>query len=362
MIKKYRSLFVLLILAALLLSVSACSDTTDNSDASSGGTEIVLIPKVTGNAFFDEANNGAQDYASRNDFNVTYSGNSEAEVSHQIEIIKKAVEDKVDAICISSLNATALDDELKAAMSAGVKVVTWDSDVSGDARTVMVSQGTPDQLGTMLVEMAVKSLSARGANPSTDEVKYAWHYSQVSVADQNSWYAAGEAYIKANYPNWVNVAQDNYYSNQNPETAISVGEQILQEHPDIDLIICNDSTALPGQAQALQNGGLTAQDITVTGFASPNSMSEYCKAGIIERWGLWDCQIQASLACYLADYLAGGNEIKVGDRIDVPEIGVVEVMPNTVLDSGAYTASNSGVVLLPERSEFTAANVDDYDF
>ena len=37
-------------------------------------------------------------------------------------------------------------------------------------------------------------------------------------------------------------------------------------------------------------------------------------------------------------------------------------MPNTVLDANAYTADDSGVVLLPERVVFTAENMDNYDF
>lgn len=352
-----RSIFIML--AAILLLLCGCSD---NEVEPSGETNIVFIPKVTGNAFFEAANAGAQSYAERNGFQVTYRGDEEADISHQLAIIRQAIEDKVDAICISSLDATALDDELKAAMAAGIQVVTWDSDVSGDARTLMVSQGTPEQLGQMLVEMGVKSLIARGKSPSSDAIGYAWHYSQSSVADQNSWYTAGEEYIQSSYPNWVNVAPENYYSQQNPELAVTVGAQILSEHPDIDLIICNDSTALPGQARALEDAGLTAEDVTVTGFASPNAMREYCQAGTITRWGLWDCQIQGQLGCYLAYYLAQGNNVTVGDRIDVPEIGWIEVMPNTVLDPNAYTASDSGVVLLPKRVQFTAENVDDYDF
>jgi len=143
---------------------------------------------------------------------------------------------------------------------------------------------------------------------------------------------------------------------------VEVGEEILRQYPNIDLIICNDSTSLPGQAEAAKRQGYTAETITITGFASPNGMRSYCKEGIVERWGLWDCQIQGALGCGIAYYLALGNYLQVGDRIDVPEIGIVEVMPNTVLDPEAYRSANSGAVLLPARVEFTAANVDRYDF
>jgi AI-2 transport system substrate-binding protein len=214
----------------------------------------------------------------------------------------------------------------------------------------------------MLVEMGAKSLAERGVNPSRDVVSYAWHYSQGTVTDQNSWQAAGEQYIRGTYPKWKNVAPENFYSEQDPAKAVAVGEEILTSFPDIDLIICNDSTSLPGQAQAAKNLGRNAGNVTITGFASPNPMREFCKEGILTRWGLWDCRVQGALGCYLAYSLVSGKQLRVGDRVDVPEIGTVEVMPNTVLDPKAYTSAASGVILLPNRTEFTVRNVDDFNF
>lgn len=360
-----RKFFVKSLLLGLLAVLLCGCDSSISDNASSNTAKnisIVFIPKITGNAFFEAANEGVQEYAARRNFTVEYKGSPKADVGDQIAIVKDAIARRVSAVCISSLDSVALDNVLKEALAAKITVVTWDSDVSSDARQIMVSQGTPQQLGKKLVEMGAKSLTNRGVNPSRDEVKYVWHYSRASVADQSSWQAAGEAYIRATYPKWKNVAPENYYSEQNPEKSVATGEKILKEHPDIGLIICNDSTALPGQAQAAKNLGLAANNVTITGFASPNSMREYCKAGIVERWGLWDCKVQGALACYLAHYLASGNSLKVGERVDVPEIGTVEVMPNKVLDPSAAQSSASGVILLPSRSEYTIKNVDQFNF
>jgi AI-2 transport system substrate-binding protein len=323
---------------------------------------VVFVPKLTGNLFFESANRGAQEYAARHGFKVEYRGSPEALVEKQIAVVERALAENAKAVSISSLDYSALDGVLKKALDKGVVVTTWDSDVSGDARLIMVSQGTPSQLGKMLVEMGSKGLTKRGRDPSANRIKYVWHYSQNTVADQNSWFMAGEEFIKTAFPNWENVNPQSYYSQQDPEKALSVGKQILEEHPDIDLIICNDSTSLPGQAQALKEAGKNAQDVTVTGFSSPNQMKEYCREGIIDRWGLWDCQIQGAMACFISYYLASGNQLNVGQMVEIPEIGMLEVMPNTVLDPSNYTAPNSGVVLMPERLEFTLENMDDYDF
>jgi AI-2 transport system substrate-binding protein len=160
--------------------------------ASGGAKNIVFVPKITGNAFFESANDGAQAHAKANGYTVQYIGSQQASVAEQVRIINQAIDQGADGISVSSLDATALDDAMKRALKAGLAVTTWDSDVSGDARTVMVSQGTPDILGKMLVDMGVDSLKSRGKNPDADAIKYVWHYSQSTVADQNSWHDAGE--------------------------------------------------------------------------------------------------------------------------------------------------------------------------
>jgi len=353
----------IVLLALVMLLAPALLFARAVSDQNSGGAKtIVFIPKITGNAFFESANDGAQAHARANGYTVQYVGSQQASVAEQVRFIRQAIAQGADGISVSSLDATALDAAMKEAMRAGLSVTTWDSDVSGDARTVMVSQGTPDILGKMLVDMGVDALKNRGKNPDNDAIKYVWHYSQATVADQNSWHVAGEAYIKQKYPKWVNVRTANYYSNQDPEQALSVGQAILQSNSDIDLIICNDSTALPGQLQAAQNLGRNKSNVTITGFAPPNSIKPFARANVVERWGLWDSGQQGALGCYLAFYLASGKKITVGDKIVVPSIGTVEVLPNTVLDPNAYTSPNSGVVLLPERVVFTLENMDKYNF
>lgn len=378
-----KKLLALALACVMVFALAACGSNTDvpasdapatdapNTDAPAAddtakgveGMTVAFIPKLTGNAFFEVANVGAQEYAANWGMTVDYIGSPNATVADQVTAINDAVAKGVDAICISTVDAAGVSDALKAAQEAGIVVTTWDSDANGDDRALMVSQGTPEVLGQMLVDLAVAGLTDRGVDPENDEVKYAWHYSQATVTDQNSWQVEGEKIIAEKYPNWVNVQPDNYYSEQDAEKSITIGEAVLDAHPDIDLIICNDSTALPGQLQAAENKGLTKADVTITGFATPNAIKQYCTNGTLYNWGLWDCKIQGAMGCYVAAYLAAGNDVKVGDTISIPGIGDVEVMANDCLSEGATTGDvNNGVVLLPERAIFTAENMDNYDF
>ena len=220
-----RKILSILLIAVMLITAVACAPTapattepaadtttteaapaTEATEADSGvkdiaGMTVAFIPKLTGNSFFEAANAGAQKYAEQWGITVKYMGSATASVTDQLEVIQQAMDAGVDAISISSVDAKALDEKLKEAQDAGIVVTTWDSDVSSDARSLMVSQGTPKILGEMLVDMGAEALTNRGKDVN-GTIKYAWHYSQAAVADQNSWYVAGEAYIKEKYPNW----------------------------------------------------------------------------------------------------------------------------------------------------------------
>ena len=339
------------------------SDPAPTTGPSVEGKTLAFNPKLTGNAFFEVANVGAQEFSKDWGMTVEYIGTPNATAADQVGVINDAVAQGVDAICISTVDAAGVADALKAAQDAGIVVCTWDSDAAVTDRALMVSQGTPEVLGQMLVDLSVAGLKDRGVDPEKDTVNYCWHYSQATVTDQNSWQVEGEKIIKEKYPNWVNVQPDNYYSEQDAEKSITVGEAVLDAHPDVDLIICNDSTALPGQLQAAENKGLTKADVTITGFATPNAIKAYCTNGTLYNWGLWDCKIQGAMGCYVAAYIAAGNTVKVGDVISIPGIGDCEVMPNNCLNPDDATGdANNGVVLLPERAIFTAENMDQYNF
>ena len=124
------------------------------STAYAEGINVVFIPKLSGNAFFESANVGAQDFAAKNGFTVTYDGNPEASAANQVAIIQNAITNGADAICISTVDAAGVDDALKEAAAAGLTVTTWDSDANPEHRSIM-------SLKRVLVAVFPKVLSVR---------------------------------------------------------------------------------------------------------------------------------------------------------------------------------------------------------
>ncbi|WP_066250480.1 autoinducer 2 ABC transporter substrate-binding protein LsrB [Neobacillus drentensis] len=355
---KIKSITLLIVVAIVMLFTAACGS---NEGASGDGKkkddkdiQVVFIPKMTGNAFFESGNDGAQKMGKKVGFKVKYDGAPEGTVANQVQIINSAVNSGADAIAISSVSSDGLNQALKKAKDAGVKVVTWDSDVDPKYRSVYINQGTPEILGKMLVDMAAEQMD----NPN-EAKKIGWFYSSPTVPDQNAWVNYANKYIKEKYPKWELVTTQ--FGDANEQKSLQVGGSILDSYPDIDAIICPDSTALPAMAQAAENKGLKADDVIITGFASPNSMRQFIENGTITNHGLWDVKDQGALAVYVAYWLAKGNELKVGGSIDVPDMGSVKVEPNTI-QGYDYTADDSGIIVLPERIVFTKENTKDYNF
>ena len=98
-----RSFLGVLGASAATFGLAACGSTSSSSTSTSGsgssssssgdisGLTVAFIPKVTGNAFFESANDGAQEHAKDWNITVDYIGDSTASVSAQVTVINQAV-------------------------------------------------------------------------------------------------------------------------------------------------------------------------------------------------------------------------------------------------------------------------------
>lgn len=330
----------------LLLVLSLISAITFTFGAET--VKIFMIPKFTGAPYFVATQKGARiavnelkDQGLPIDF--YYTGPSVANTEEQIRIISSLIEQKPHAIVVSANDADALVPVLKKAKQRGIKVITYDADVSDpDARDVFVNQASFDAVGFTLIDLVAENVgpNARIAIISADP----------NAANQNRWIEAMKKRIQEKYPNMRILAIK--YGYDRPAESFQAAQDIINAYyPNLDAIIAPTSVALPMAAEAVLKAGLKGK-IFVTGLATPNDVRRYVKEGVIKKFALWNPQDLGYLAIYVANALV--REMVKDNELSGGRLGTYKIY--------SELEGKRNVVLLGPPFIFDINNIDQFDF
>lgn len=125
--KKFALTGAALVLAGVLTACSGTGQEDTTETASSDLTYAVITHGAPGDAFWDRVKSGAEKAGA--DYGVTVEYSSDADPARQSQLIDGAVADEVDGIVVSMANPDGLESSIKAAVAAGVPVVTVNSGV-----------------------------------------------------------------------------------------------------------------------------------------------------------------------------------------------------------------------------------------
>jgi len=334
--------------AAVVLSAcgSSSATTAPASQAASAPASVsfsaVMIPKQINNPYFDVAYKGAQKAATDLSGTVTQVGPSAADATQQVPFIQTATTQKVGAIIISADDATAVAPALKAAMTAGVKVVGYDSSPAVGAYNVFVNQADTAGIGKGLADMACDI-----APSCTGEI--AVLSASQSATNQNAWIDAMKATLKD--PKYSKLVLDGVvYGNDDPQVSTQQAQALLQAHPALKVIIAPTTVGIVAAAQVVRAAKKTGS-VFVTGLGTPKGMVDYVKGGESPEFALWNVTDLGYLAYAVASQLAAGT-IKgtEGETFTVKSIN----------NDKPYTIGKDSVVVLGPPFVFNKDNIDQY--
>ncbi len=309
--------------------------------ASGGGKVYVLVPKNLGNPYFDTANKGAQTAAKELGVTVNYQGPATADATQQIQLLNSLIAQKVAGLAISADDADALVPTGKAAMSAGIPVVTWDSAIAKGGRTVHINQAESAGIAEVQLKMALDLTGGNGG-------KIAILSATSTAPNQNEWIGLMKQDLaKPEYSKLQLV--DTVYGDDEDTKSYNEAQGLMKKYPDLKVIIAPTTVGIAASARAVKDGNLVGK-VFVTGLGTPNQMRDYVKNGASPEFALWNPSDLGYLAIYTLDAIATGKiKGQPGDKFTAGKLG-------------DYTVNPDGTVLLGKPTIFTKDNIDQFNF
>ncbi|MEA2630826.1 MAG: rhamnose transport system substrate-binding protein [Chloroflexota bacterium] len=323
------------------------STTAAGSPAASGGAgpgTVGYLPKDIVNQYFAAAKTGIDKAAGELGGTVKQVGPNQATADLQIPFITDLTTQKVSAIIISADDKDAVAPALKAAMTAGIKVVGFDSSPAVGAYNVFVNQVDFSGVGVNLSDWACEL-----APNCTGDI--AILSAAATATNQNAWIDLMKTTLKL--PKYAGLKLvDTVYGDDDATKSTTQAQGLLTKYPNLKVIVAPTTVGILAAAQVVKAAGKSAT-VKVTGLGFPNDMKPFVKDGTSPVFGLWSVPDLGYLSYWIAAKLVSG-EIKgtVGETFTVPSLN----------GGKPYTIGADSVVILGPAFRFDATNVDNFNF
>lgn len=310
-LKRSKKLFAFtLVLVLLLGTLTACGgneDVTtggdDGGSADSKDIKIGMVPKFTGVDYFIAVENGAKKAAKDLGVKLDWQGDpgGQESAAKQKAYIQTFIDKGYDAILVSALDADSYAETLRTARKNGIKVITYDADVSEDARDFFVNQCENDELGATLM---------RNMAEEVDEGVVAIVSTNPNASNQNAWIEAiqreYESKKDSDYSH-ITFFDKIIYAGDNQADADTAVNTLLTQNDDIKGIFAISSMAVPATAKACTDLNKPIGSISIQGVGVPQTVKDDIDSGLMQSVILWQPYDLGYLAVEFAAEVVKGN-------------------------------------------------------
>jgi rhamnose transport system substrate-binding protein len=327
--------------AITAVSLTACASESGTTAARclDRPAKVGFVNKLDTDPYWGETKNGAE--AAKTDLGgeLIVTAPSKDTGDAQVEFINNLIAQQVDVIVIAGNNPDTVAPALKRAAQSGIRVISYDSDVATDTRTLFVNQADLSQLGTMMLESMSEQIGGRG---------------QIAALIDNA--------TATNQVQWVQAVKDatasdrkykdielvtTVYGESNETTSQQQALGLVNSYPELKGIIAPSGLGYPAAARALQSAGKT--DIKLTGLAPASQMKTFVDSGqaTVIWWKVGDlgylsyAAAQSLARCEIDG--SAGKTFKAGNL-------------------GEFAVGDDGEIVLGPATLVTPGNVDEFKF
>jgi rhamnose transport system substrate-binding protein len=343
--------------AGLVVSMTACSGTTKNDNsggsgaaqstgaadpnaAAKQGVKMAFLPKQLNNPYSDIEVGGGKEALAELKGEYKLVGPNDASASSQVSYLNTLIQQQQDVIGIAANDPNAVCPSLNQARSAGIKVVSFDSDAAKDCRDVFINQATTQGIGEQLVKQAMELSGGSG--------EIAILSATPNATNQNAWIeVARQTLAKPEYAGLklVKIA----YGNDDDQKSFQEAQGLLQANPNLKVIVAPTTVGIAAAARYISSSSYKGK-VAVTGLGTPNQMRAYVKDGTVKQFALWNPADIGYLAAYAGVALKSGQITGAeGQKFKAGKLG-------------DYTIGANGEIVLGPPTVFDANNIDKFNF
>ena len=268
--KKFAALFLAVLMVLTLAACGAKQEQAQTQAPAEDKPYVAMIALGYSHQFWQAVKQGAEQAAEQYGVTITFEGpEQETMVDKQVDMLKTAVQNKPNAICMAAIDVESVTAILEEQKAAGVPVVAFDSGLGDTLPQVTVSCNNAEA-GKLAAQKAAELLGDSG------KVAVLGH--TETVADGVARVEGFVEEMKSNHSG-IEVVDIQYAEGDQLKSAEAV-KGMLMANPDIDLVYCTNEGACVGAYNGMKELGV-AGDVKLVGFDSSAALKAGIRSGEI---------------------------------------------------------------------------------
>ena len=232
-----KKLIAIVLCLMTVFALVACSQPAATSSAAApaagdASQTYAIITKSAGNPYNEREASGFEEAIKAAGYTAIIKHPAEITAEAQITLINELVAQGVSGIAVAANDKDALETALKAAMAAGIKVVSLDSSVNPASRMTHINQAGVQQVAQALADAVLDLTGGEG--------DWAILSATSTASNQNAWIEAQKEIMKGDKYSKLNLVEV-AYGDDEYQKSVDQTQALLQNYPNLK-VICAPTT------------------------------------------------------------------------------------------------------------------------